>query len=147
MLEGTKGKVLWLERVREPRELTPTVLLPSRVADAHAAAGLPLPGRPGVAEGTLKTRAQPQVAGVLRVPPGPSMGEPRSDRRSPASPASSLFRGSSSDPLHATHYFKLLTATPLRLQNMAVCSSLLNMPSKWRSLAMSSSSTSSSAHW
>lgn len=85
MLEGTKGERLWLEsRLREPRELTLTVLLPSRVADGHAAAGLPLPSRPRVAEGTLKTWAQPQVSGVLRVPPGPGIGEPRSDRRSPA---------------------------------------------------------------
>lgn len=33
-----------------------------------------------------------------------------------------------------------------QIQKMEVCSSSLNMPSKWRSFAMSSSSTSSKAH-
>lgn len=81
--------------------------------------------------------------------------EPGSDKNNSCwTPASScillfILRGSSSNQSYKVNHCSEFwhSKSLCGLQKIEVCNSFLNMPSKWRSLAMSSSSTSSSAHW
>lgn len=104
MLEGTKGKTLRLgSRLREPRELTLTALLPSRESETVTQQlGSLCPAGPESQEEHRKhrlSRRSPACSECLQAPASGSPAQTEGAPPQPASPASSLFRGSSSDPV------------------------------------------------